>query len=320
MTPTPVIIEAVPAYTGLDGRNADNYYRATQRSAFMQGEVLEPFCGALKEFTEYDSDNIPDSEKEISLSIGRYGFLLKATPTARRPGYKAVFEDAEQFLDTKLEEYEAGERPRGILTIEDEPYIAAKAILSRIEEARETGDLSDVNISIADITPWQREVYSMVVPLGIDMSELTEGNAARYLEAHSLNSLYKELITDFEEHLLSLTGFDNDNPPMETEHMYRRLGEHIFHVRSVPYQSTEWGKVVGDLVKEPPKRRPENGGDLVLIERGIEVPRLETYRTRIRGDNKFVRLNGLLSRMEEVKENRTKTKVRQRPINHYPIV
>ena len=300
MKPTPLVIEAVPAYTGLDGENADNYYRAAQRSAFIHGEVLEPFCDALKESTGYDSENIPDSEKDISVSIGRYGFLLRAIPTSRRPGYKAVFEDAEQFLDTKLEEYEAGERPRGILTIEDEPYIAAGSVLSRIEEAREAGDM-DVNISIADMTPWEKEVCSMVVPLGMDMSEFTEGNAARYLEAHSLDTLYRELITDFEEHLLSLTGFDNDNPPMETEHMYRRIGGHIFHVRSVPYESTEWGKALADLVKEPPKRRPENGGDLVLIERGIEAPRLEVYDARTRGSSRFVRLNGLLSRMEEVR-------------------
>jgi hypothetical protein len=316
----PLVIKATPRYSRLDGENADNYFRAGQRSALIYNEVIDPFTGALKEATGYGSENIPGREKEISLAIGDYGFLLTATPTTKRPGYKAVFDELDGFLDTRQEEYYSGERPVGVITIDSEPYISTESVLSKLENARDRVVSSDVKITIAQKPPLIDGITSMVVPLGMDMAELTQGNTDRYIEALSLQKLYNSFTSDFEQDLLDLTGFDKDSPPDQTEHMYKSLGNHVFHVKSVPYESTNWGKVLEGLDRDPPIKDPSKGGDLVLIERGILDPRLEIYDARVRGDSILVRLDGLIDRMGSLRDEFTKTKVRQRPINHYPIV
>lgn len=319
MKANPVLIEAVPEYTGLDGENADRYYRAGNRLAFLNTEVIEPYCSSLRATVPYDSENIPDKEEVIPVNFGEYGFLLRATPKNKRPGYKSVFEEIEGFILNRLDQYKEMERPVGIKTIDSEPYICSGDVLSRLSDARKKVISRDVSISIAK-QPDIPDVSSMVVPLGMDMTELNQGNTSRYLEASGLSRLYSRFISGFEGDILGLTGFDNDNPPAETEHMYRRYGNHIFHLRTVPYESTDWGKVLSGLDKKPPKRNPEKGGDLVLVEYGLVAPWLQAYVPRKRDGKTFVRLEWLLSRMKHLKEFHTKTKVRQKPINHYPIV
>jgi hypothetical protein len=316
----PVSIDALPEYSGLNGRNANNYYKAGQRRAFICSEVTNPFETSLRESTTYSDSNIPKREKEIPIDIGDFAFLLRATPTRKRPEYKEVVEDLGDFLWTKLEEYRAGERPAGMITIKDEPYIPVDMVLGRIRDSREEGNSRGVRITIAERPDIPENVYSVVVPLGMDISLLTEGNAARYLESLSIQEGYDRFTSSFEGDLLGLTTFSDDNPPRQTEHMYRKIGRHIFHVRSIPYESTSWGRVLSGLESEPPKRNPESGGDLTLIEMGIEIPRLEIYATRKRGGKPLVRLKGLLSRVSDLTQENTSTKVRQRPINHYPIV
>jgi hypothetical protein len=319
MNAKPIVIEPVPEYSGLDGANADNYYRAGQRSALIDCEVIDPFQCSLKQCAGYGNGSVPDSEEEIPVNVGNYEFLLKATPATRRPGYKAVFQEMEQYLNTRMEEYKKGERPVGVLTIDNEPYIPSGDLLKRIRKARNRIISRDANVSISGM-PEPPSVQSMILPLGMDMAELCHGNAGRYLEALSLDQLYKEVVSSFEEDMIGLTGLNNDSPPDQTEHLYRRLGSHIFHVKSIPYESTNWGKALAGLDKDPPKRKPENGGDLTLIEMGLEISRLEIYRVRKRQGRNLVRLDGLISRMESLEKGFTKTKVRQRPIIHYPIV
>ena len=125
----PITVEALPEYGGLDGDNADNYYKAGQRKAFLYSEMVDPFTSSLKEFTDYSDENIPDDEMEISCDIGNLGFVFTATPTKKRPGYKEVFEDVDSYLRTRLAEYKAGERPVGVFTIDDEPYISSDEVL-----------------------------------------------------------------------------------------------------------------------------------------------------------------------------------------------
>ncbi len=315
----PISLDALPPYGGLDGENADNYYRAGRRRALLCSEVINPFEAALKESTGYSDDNIPAGEEEHTEKAGRYAFLLRATPTTKRPEYREVVDGLMAYLNTRLEQYALAERPPGILTIDGEAYIPSEQILSMIREEKERVLSGGVRITIAR-RPKLPHASSMVVPLGMDLSELTEGNASRYLEALGMEEGYKALITAFEEELLGLTGFSEANPPERTEHMYRRLGKHIFHVKTVPYESTSWGKVLDSLDKPIPKKKTENAGDLTLIEQGITHPRLEPYRTRKREGEPLIRLEALISRITGLVDENTGTAIRQKPINHYPIL
>ncbi len=315
----PIAIDTLPEYRGLDVENADNYFRAGQRSAFIYSEVINPFETSLKESCGYSDNNIPKKETTESVSAGNWEFSVRATPTTKRAGYKEIVEDVQDFLETRFDLYTNGERPMGITTIDNEPYIAVRAVRDKIKQARGSGAPKGVRLKITERPPILPST-SMVVPLGMDHSKLTEGNTMRYLEALNLNNNYANFIEGFERDLLGLTGFSDEFPPEEMEHMYKRLGEHVFHVKSVPYSSMSWGKVLGGLEKAPPKRNPENGGDLTLINEGIRVPRLEAYQTRTRQGEPIIQLNTLLSRLDDLKDDNTCTKVRQKPIIHYPLV
>jgi hypothetical protein len=315
----PITVEALPEYSGLDDENADNYYKAGQRKALLHSEIIDPFTTSLKEFTDYSDDNIPDDDMEICCDISDLRFVMAATPTTKRPGYKEVFDDISGYFGARLEEYKAGNRPVGVFTIDGEPYISANEALKMIGKKKRQVTSKGVKISITDMPEIPADVESFVVPLGTDMYELCKGNAQRYLDALSMSKDYAELVSAFEQELLGLTGFSNGNPPEQTEHMYKQLGSHIFHVKSVPVESTAYGKVIAGLDAKPGKKKPENGGDLVLVTNEIQVPRLRVYDTRKRDGDHLIRLKGLTKRMDKLMEQHTQTKTRH-PIAHYPVV
>jgi len=314
----PITVGMLPGYTGLDGGNADNYYRAGQRDAFLASEVVRPFDAALKDGTGYSDENIPDKEIEVASDIGDLSFAVQVTPTTKRPGYKDVFDELDGYLRARLADYKAGNRPVGVLTIDDEPYISANEVLDRLGKARKKVIARGVSMKVSN-PELPAAPQSVVVPLGMDMAELNEGNARRYLEALALSERYAEIIKGFEGDLLGMTGFGKDNPPGQTEHMYTQMGVHVFHIATVPYQSISYGKVIDGLDNEPGKK-PETGGDLVLVAAGIEIPRLRAYDARKRDGDALVSLKGLVRRMEKLVEENTEAKVRQKPIGHYPIV
>lgn len=315
----PLIVDALPPYTDLDGENADNYYRASQRRALLSSEIIDPFIASLKDSAGYSDENIPDEEVEVPCDIGQFRFSVKVTPTKKRPGYKDVYEEVDGYLRTKLSEYKAGERPGGIYTLDGEPYLSSGDVLTRIKKTKRRVIAKGVKREISH-SPVPSRTESMVVPLGMDMAELTEGNVSRYLEACSLLELYKLFISAFENELLGMTGYSNDSLPETTEHLFRQMGRHVFHVKSIPYESISYGKVISGLDAEPGKKKPEKGGDLVLVTRDIHIPRLDIYRPKQRDGDHLVRLNGLLRRMDRMVKESTETKVRQKPITHYPIV
>ena len=313
----PITVQRLPAYTGLDGENADNLYRAGQRKAFLGSEVVSPFVDALKTSTGYSDDNIPDRLIEMAKDIGDMRFVLKVTPTKKRPGYKDVFDELDSYLRARMAEYKAGNRPVGILTLDGEPYISANDMLGKIKKAKNKVTAEGVKIQIED--PEMPEVPdSVVVPLGMDLRQLTAGNASRYLESCALSGEFGELMRAFEDELTGLAGFDNAHAPKQTEHMYRQVGSHVFHVSTIPYQSTSYGKVMDGLDKEPGKK-PESGGDLVLVTKHVEIPRLRAYDPKDRDGETMVRLKGLVNRMDKLIKDNTDTKVRQ-PIGHYPAL
>ncbi len=313
----PILVEVVPEYRGLDEESAGNYYRSGSRDALLRAEVLNPFDEALRDSAGYN-DKFPEGKETVDIALEGFNFSVEVQHTKKRPGYKEIFEDMDNYLRARLDDYESGNRPRGVLTLEEEPYISAFSLLERLDGMRESVLSEGVKKTIVSPAPIQTD--SIVIPLGQDISSLNGMNAHRYLEALALSESYRSFISGFEGELIGLTGFDNKHPPQETEHLYKRLGDHIFHVKSVPYNSIGYGTALAGLDREPPKRKPEKAGELVLVTRGIESPAAERYRPKRREGDCLVRLRELATRMDELKEENTKVAVRQKPILHYPIV
>lgn len=316
----PVTIEALPGYSGFDGPNADNYFRAGQRRVMLYAEVISPFTESLKDYTGFDDNNRPDSETKMTCNIDDMDFVMKATPTTKRPGYKEVFQELDSHLRTRLAQYKSDERPVGVITIEGEPYISANDVLKMIKKTKRRVTSKGVKIAIDEQPDFPDEAGSVVIPFGSDMYELSAGNARRYLDANTLANEYASLIQAFEAELLGLTGYNNGNVPDETEHMYQQVGRHIFHVRSIPVESTKYERVISGLDAEPGQRKVENDGDLTLVVNDVDLPRLSIYKARKRDGDHLVRLNGLIRRMNRLVRDNTTMKVKQKPLIHYPVI
>lgn len=320
MTKTfPVVIAAVPEYRALDGETANNYYRALQRRALLSSEVIAPFETALKDSTGYDDDNIPAEAVVVAQDLGGHRFVMRAVPTDKRPGYGDVFQELDDRLSTRLAEYNRGERPPGILTIEDEPYISARDVMKFIKRVKDRVTSEGVKREVTEKPEVPEGIESVTVPLGAAM-DLTEGAARLYMDCLGLAASYSSFAAAFEADLLGLTGYSDTHLPEETDHMYQHLGQHIFHVTSVPYDSTKYAAVINGLVKPPPKKKVEKGGDLALVTKDVDIPRLNIYAARKRDSDTLVRLRGLKRRLGELARRNTETKLRQKPIKHYPLV
>lgn len=313
----PIKVKEIEPYSGLDEKGAENYYKAMHRRSFVKKEVIKPFEDELRAYTGLSDENIPNSENTVSCRLGDVEFSMVCTPTEKRPSYKDVFLNLRTYLDEIKTGYQDGIRRKGVITIKEEPYVSLLNVISRIAEKQEEVKRKGVKISIERTKIPELEKSSILaVPLG--SMDLTEKGARLYLKADMLEKNYKSVIKGFENSLVELTGYSNKNVPEETEHMWESLGGHLFHVKSIPYSSTSYGKIMKNLVREG--KTAKTTGDLVLIENRADDHRLEKYSVRVRDSVPFVSVNGMFDRMDEIMEKETKLKVRQKPIEHYPLI
>lgn len=323
MKEMPVTIEALELYTELDEKGAETYYRARQRKGLLEREFTGKFSAKVKEKPGFSDESPPAEETFESVKVGDIAFRVKATPSTKRPGYEEVFNYTKEVLQEALRNYQNDVRAAGIMTIEGRPYIALDTIRGKIHGKRDEVTQSGVKLEIAEIdipkALASEEVLGLALDIGNGIAELTPGNAANYIRAQKLLDGYSGIIKDFESGLVEMTGYSNSNPPDETKHMYQSFGMHVFHVPTVPYPAPSYGQMVSRLVKET-QRNTRTTGDLVLIERNSERPELEVYAARTRGGKKYVSIQGMLERMDAIQDLYTDTKIRQKPINHYPLV
>jgi hypothetical protein len=319
----PVTIEALELYAELDEKGAENYFRARQRKGFLEREFTSKFDANVKAFQGYTDERVPTSEITSPVPVGDFVFHVKATPSTKRPGYEEVFTYLRETLEEVLRNYHDGIRASGVLTIDGQPYIAMDTVKEKIQRKRDDVTqngvkLEIVHVDIPDVLS-EEDVSSLSVPIGNGFIDLKPGNAANYIRAKRLIELYTQIAKEFEDNLVDLTGYSNANPPEDTQHLWQTFGSHIFHVPTIPYPSPSYGQMVNRLVKKT-QRNTKTTGDLVLIEREIEKPELEVYAARTRNGQKYISIQGALARMGGIQETYTGIKVRQKPINHYPLV
>ncbi len=323
----PVTVEVPQHYVELDEQGARNYYRARQRKAFLEREVVKPFEEALREYTGFSDKKIPREATEVGLDLGETRFSMKCTPTAKRPSYETVLADLRNYLENAREPFNLGTlwaawKPKG----KNGLYIPLSAVEKRVESKQEEVESQGVKIEIVTEAVPENvlgDAQALPVPLNGASRELTESNARVYLGAKELLDLYKAIVSDFESALIGLTGYSNSKIPEETTNHWESLGEHLFRIPTIPYASTCYAKVMGGLTKEDD--RPEKAGDWPLLREGSKARKLRKYDARKRRDRKpedrlFVSVNGTISRIDQLTAEQTTQKVRQRPIEHYPLV
>jgi len=323
----PVTVEVPQHYVELDEQGARNYYRARQRKAFLEREVIKPFEDALREHTGYSDENIPGEQTEVGLDLGEIRFSMKCTPATKRPSYETVLSDLRNYLENAREPFNLATawsiwRPKG----KNGLYIPLHAAECRVESKQNEVESRGVKIEIVTEAAPESvlgDAQALPVPLNRANKELTAGNARVYLGAQELLDLYKSIVSEFENALIGLTGYSNSNMPEETTNHWESLGEHLFRIPTIPYASTCYAKVMSGLTKEDDK--PEKAGDWPLLRAGSKVRRLKKYDARKRRDGKpedrlFISLDGAIERLDQLMTEHAAQKVRQRPIEHYPLV
>ena len=323
----PVTVEVPQHYVQLDEQGARNYYMARQRKAFLEREVIKPFEAALREHTGYSDENIPREATEVGLDLGEIRFSMKCTPTTKRPSYEMVLSDLRNYLENAREPFSLAAawsiwKPKG----KNGLYIPLHAAESRVESKQNEVESRGVKIEIVTETAPESvlgDAQALPVPLNGASGKLTAGNARVYLGAQELLDLYKSIVSDFENALIGLTGYSNSNVPEETANHWESLGEHLFRIPTIPYASTCYAKVMGDLIKESEK--PEKAGDWPLLRAGSRARKLKKYDARTRREGKpedrlFISVDGAIERLDQLMAEHTEQKVRQRPIEHYPLV
>lgn len=326
VTMQPIVIGGLELYSELNETGAEYYYKAMRRKDFLDREVVKKFEKNLKAYPGFSDENIPGEPVTEVCELGDARFHLKTSPTTKRPGYGDVFSYAQEYLAELLRNFQDGTRVAGLITLDGKPYVSAGLVLGKIEgkreEVLERGCKVEVTEKEVPEALKAEETHVLAVPLGNGLGELTPGNAVLYLRALDLLEGYQAIIDGFEGNLKALTGYGKENIPKEPQHLWHQIGRHLFHVPSTPFQSPSYGKMVDRLAKRA--KKPKSTGELVLIEQGLAeglgAKKLESYSPRARDGKHFVSVQGLLDRMGKIKEENTKRNLKQRPINHYPIV
>jgi len=303
-------MEKPEAFTGLNKESAECYFKALQGGmAFLQNEVIKPFEAALKESTGFDNDNRPDAETETQKDLDGIMFTVTSKPTNKRPSYSEVFENLQRDLTVIEAEYAKGDKKKGVLTIEDQAYISVDFLLEKID-----GLQGEVKAAIVEQTiEVDGEVdlpAKVAVPIR-DYGSLEAGTGRMYVMAKNLvKEISDETVKPFEAALKEASGYSKENMPEGTERTYQQIDDCLFKVMSVPKSTISYGQIINGLVKGKSAKGnvTKTTGDLIKIQEDVDSP---AYEVRTRDGQKYVSMESLKNRVNELTSENTKPSLTQ---------
>ena len=320
MYPAAIKIDPVGKFSELDSKNAWNYFKASRRKGYLSAEILNPFGDKLKESTGWSDEKIPKSVLKTPYKFKEVEFVVTTKPTTKRPGYAEVYDDIIVYLNFILEECKKGASIKNIKMLEDTPYILVESLVERVQGKH--GEILkegvEQKIVYSESERLKEEKPSRIwVPTKRNQNELNNDNSIIYVRADKLFAYFKdEVIEPFESALKSLTGW-GEKIPEETQDYWEQLGPHVFKVQSIPSPSTKYADVIKRLIKE--NKKPENSGDWIKILNDTEDKFTRKYSVKTVGKEKYASVVRTLKTIEDIKEEKTETQVKQ-PISYYPMI
>jgi predicted translin family RNA/ssDNA-binding protein len=149
------------------------------------------------------------------------------------------------------------------------------------------------------------------------MRVLNNENFLLYVRSDKLCKHFKEVTDKCEEELKSLTGWSSDRIPEEAQEYWEQLGQHIFYVPTIPYQSVKYAKLFKRLMED--KKKLQKSGDWIKIIQGVEDEFTGRYSLKtIRGE-KYASVESILKAMEDLKEATMEMQIRQ-PVKHFSLI
>ena len=131
-------VELVPAFTGADEQSARSYFDAKLRLLpLIRDRVMLPFQDLLKAHTEWNDSHVPTEKQTDPITLGDITFVVTSEPKTKRPPYKTVIEELENYLTFLKQESDNENRPKGIRTLgktERRKYIEFGLVIAKLEE------------------------------------------------------------------------------------------------------------------------------------------------------------------------------------------
>lgn len=325
MIPNIVTVKYIDPFKDLDEKNAENYYRSGQRLVLMKKLVINPFEKALKDGTDYSDENIPKKKEITEYKLDDISFRVSSTPSPKRPAVKDVHEYLKFYLKEIENEYQEGVRRRGVVTIDNRPYISVNLVLKKISDKKQEIVEMGVKQEIEDPVIPKKFIdkidEDLPIPVTRDFSEITKDNGIVYVNAEKRAKYFSKNISSFEKELKERTGWTVKKRPEETMENFNCLGKHLFKIQTVPTEPVNYNRIITSLAGSKTKtgKIGKATGDLVRILNETEDPRTKKYNIKTRENERFISLESLKNRIEELEEEATEKKIRQ-TIEHYPLV
>lgn len=309
--PTNLVLENPGSFGQLNDQAAETFERVERKTLPLLEKIISPFEAMNKERTGYSNDNRPEEEVVDQHEYGKVNLFVKTTPTTLKTNYKAVIEETENFLKFVAKDYSEGRSRKGLLTINQEPYIALSNVIETIQALKNTALEGKEGISQKMWAEAPEELAhqgleKVVFKIGQDYSQPTPENAADYVRADALKKhIMANFYNPFLEEIKMQTGFSKDNLPQGTTDDFVRVGNYLFPVQIIPKESVKYAKIIDALIKPLNIRITPTTGELIKLREGIMTEALEAYAPKSREGEVYVRLERVMERIRDIKAGLT---------------
>lgn len=192
-----------PPITGLSEEAVKKHLYVTESLKPMLMHVQDRFGGYLKtEVSKYSDDNPPQKSKDTEEeTLDGLVYEIITTKTTKKPGWKGILEELQTFLYLIERSYNRRERPTGIATLDETPYISSQLLMNVAIDLWKKVDVKGVRQEVklkedtdnltkaADLT--KNDLSQIVIPYSTKGNELESpiyfpGDGIRYVQVESL--------------------------------------------------------------------------------------------------------------------------------------
>jgi hypothetical protein len=323
------IIKNVGEFSGDLKLGRRNYERAKQGLGLIDKEVsaLEE---TLKRETGFDLFNMPTGVETTVLDIGDVCFEIKTQSKIKRPQYKTVVTEMENYLMGISFLLSQGKTITGVVVEGRNQYVNVDKLVEAYEvmvagvmkpELKHT-----IKYKISDKLK-NEGITDIVLDQGRDNDYLNEINSANYVKMNLLRGVLASYVKSYEKSLSeSDTQSDSKSDSKSEGNLLEDQDENSESVIAVTTKSAysakksvahgvDWGYVVKTLITVPTDRGQEEGelniladADISKAEKDRELPFYKTIYREPRGIRTlYVSIKSVYDRIQELKVADIKT-------------
>jgi hypothetical protein len=286
--------------------------------------ILSPFKKGVCARTGYSDSNRPGEKVVTPVSItDEIVFEVTTTSTTKNPAYSEVTANFGNYLAFLAGQYAEKIPRKGILTVNDEPFVSVDDLTAKLDELRENSleGKEGVSQGIKLVKPEvlvEKAPEVCTIVFGRDYSALTEYNARLYVAVDLAVKQGNAAAKDFKKRVLNdslqTVGVSADALSEVVTLAYPYEHWTFLH-QMEPRNPTEHSKVVEALTKEWPQaiRSNSNIGDLTMVARMVDDKTrgilqskgladdkfMAEYRPTKRDGEMYVRLQGVSDRLKK---------------------